>query len=624
MNFFRRHLDSKITKVIALVIALIFISWEFISSMLQQKHTWLIKVGDIEYNARDWQEHYKSLTNDPLSAQEAIANPQYAKKRVLDEMIRNAVILQAAEEVGFVVSEKMAASEIIHMKMFQSKEGKFDTDKLEKILKNNNMTEQEFIKGMKENIMRNQLMDVFYNTSGIIGTPTYNLLLKLLSAEQNITLYTIPIIGEKIGYNDDDLKAFIDENKGRFTSDDEAEISTVLFTKDIINSEDLAVSQEEIKTYYRENLIVEPEKRSVNQIVIPNYNQANDLLQKINSGKITYDEAAKLYIDKQMIPYEIGPFVSSEFDENIADAVFKLPINGVSSLIETPLGWHIFRVSKIYEAKAKELQEVEDDIRQKLTDKKFGDKMHEIVQDVMQDIENKATINDIAAKYNLKAQESIEKVKRLSDGTIDINSIPYNLEENGILKRKVVAAAFTEEHSKIHLVSGQNNKSFIIIQTNKITPGKLMDFDSIKPRVIDEYLFSKADLTTRSLAESYRKKLLNNEAAQELNYKKVRLSRIRKNDDIPQCVQMLLANMNKNGIFNGFTSPCREDKNYYFAALNDIDFSIEVSNDEKEALRQGILSIYNEIIFNQFLDSLKKRYKVELDEQFVKYLNDVN
>jgi peptidyl-prolyl cis-trans isomerase D len=623
MNFFRRHLDSKITKVIALIIALIFISWEFISSMLQQKNTWLIKVGEIEYNAKDWQEHYKSLTSDPLSAQEAIANPQYAKKRVLDDMVRNALVLQAAQEIGFIVNDKMAASEIIHMKMFQ-KEGKFDSGKLEKILKNNNMTEQEFIKNMKENIMRNQLMDVFYNTSGIIGTPTYNLLLKLLTAEQNITLYNIPILNEKVAYSDSDLEAFIDENKDKFTSSDEANISTVLFTKDIVNSDDLAVSQGDIEDFYKQNLIVEPEKRSVNQIVIPNYNEARDLLKRINSGKITYDQAAKLYIDRQMIPYEIGPFVSEEFDQNIADVVFKLPINGISTLVETPLGWHIFRVSKIYEAKTKNLGEVKDSVRQKLLDKKFTDKMHEIVKDVMESIENKATIGQIAEKYNLKIEEKIEKARKLADGTIDINSIDSNSEENGIAKRKIVAAAFANEDNKIKLISGKNNRSFIIMETNDITPGKVMNLEDIRATVVDQYLFSRADLAARKIAEDYRTKLVNNEQFDKPQYKEVRLSRIRENDEIPQCINTLLANMNKNGIFEGITIPCRQDTNYFFAEMKNIDFSVEVSDYEKEGLRQGILSLYNEIIFNQFLDGLKKRYKVELDEQFVKYLNDVN
>ena len=103
MKFFRKYLDSKVSKIIALIIIIVFISWEFTSSALKNKNSWLIKVGKIEYKAKDWQEAYKSLTKDPISSQEALANPSYAKKRVLEDMIKSALILQEAESIGFSI-----------------------------------------------------------------------------------------------------------------------------------------------------------------------------------------------------------------------------------------------------------------------------------------------------------------------------------------------------------------------------------------------------------------------------------------------------------------------------------------------------------------------------------------
>ena len=139
MNFFRKHLDSKISKAIAIVIIGIFLTWEFVSQEAQKTNKWILKVGNIEYTVKEFQESYKILTRDPMSSQEAIANPRYAKKRVLEEMVRNALILQEAESVGFRVNDKMVINEIAHMKIFKGEDGKFDPNILEKTLKSNNL-----------------------------------------------------------------------------------------------------------------------------------------------------------------------------------------------------------------------------------------------------------------------------------------------------------------------------------------------------------------------------------------------------------------------------------------------------------------------------------------------------
>jgi len=619
MNFFRRHLDSKITKAIALFFALIFVGWEFISSMLQRENHWLIKVGEVEYTAKDWQENYQHLIQDPLSAQEAMVNPKYAKKRVLEEMIRDAIILQEATEADLQVNDKMAASEIIHMKAFQDDEKKFNKSKLETFLRENNITESDFIRKMKENILRNQLMDIFYNTSNIIAIPTFDLLLKLISSEQNITLYKVPLVSDIAEPSDTDLKAFMEENSNNYMTEDKAEISKLIFTQDLVKIED--ISEQEIKDYYLSNTIIEPEQRIVNQIVIPSHNEAKELLEKIKSGKITYDEVAKLYKDNQMIPYEIGPFKSEEFDEEISKVVFKLSIDQVSDLIETPLGWHIFRVNKIYVATPKDLNLVKDDIIKILINQRYKDKMNKLLEGVTGDINSKLSISEIASKYNLSIIKTSEKAHRLQNGMLDLFSIPDDVLEDGVSKKKIIGAAFID-NNEIKLIPAKDNKSFILINTDNITPGYLMSFDDAKVGLIAEYKKYQADQKTQAVAKEYRRALLEKKDGDRPESIKMRIGRIKSNDALPSCVERLIADMNKNGIFDGFTLPCIEGQNYFFVELQSIDFDVPVSDEDKSSLRQTIVSLYNEMIFNQFLIQLKNKYKVELDERFMQYLNE--
>lgn len=614
MNFFRRHLDSKVSKFIALIIIVIFVGWEFITQSLNKPNAWLLKVGDIEYTAKDWQETYKALTNDPMSAQEAIANPKYAKQRVLDEMIKNALILQEAKSIGFSVSDKMVASEIVHMKIFKGEDGKFDPKLLERALKLNNLTEAEFVRNMKEQLLRNQLMDIFYNTSGIMAKPTYELLVKLIAAEQNISVFGVQTLNENIQYSDDDLKKYMEEHKENFMTDDEAEISTLVF--DAKNIENKGPTEDEIQKYYEENSVFEPEKRLINQVVIPSYNDAKELLEKIKTGKMTFDDVARVYAGQQMIPYEVGPFVAEGFDPDIAKVVFNLPEGGVSELVQTPLGWHIFRVKKVIEKKKKDFSEVKDKIVEIISTKKFSEAMNELLRNVMQDIESGKEIQDIATKYNLNVSNTTLK-----------SSFDKSFQE-GISNEKLFNAIFKNDEPGIKLLTAQDNKSFLLVKVNKIIPGVLMDFNSVKDRIAKEYTAETLDKKTKEFVKEERKKVLNasdrNKVALNDKVKKisVKFSRINKNDVIPECLQELIVDMYKNGVFDGLTSYCKANGAYYFALLNEMDFTTKVSDEQKASLRPTIHGIYNEIVFGQFTEYLKSKYKVELDDKFIKYMNE--
>lgn len=614
MNFFRRHLDSKVSKFIAIIIIVIFVGWEFITQSLNKPNTWLFKVGDIEYTAKDWQETYKALTNDPMSAQEAIANPRYAKQRVLDEMIKNALIPQEAKSIGFSVSDKMVASEIVHMKIFKGEDGKFDQKLLEKTLKINNLTEAEFIRNMKEQLLRNQLMDIFYNTSGIMAKPTYELLVKLIAAEQKITVFGIQTLSDEIKYSDDDLKKYMNEHKENFMTDDEADISEVVFNTDLIEKSE--PTESEIQKYYEENSIFEPEKRLVNQVVIPSYNDAKELLEKIKTGKMTFDDVARVYAGQQIIPYEVGPFVADGFDPDIAKVVFNLPEGGVSELVQTPLGWHIFRVKKVIDKRRKDFSEVKDKIVETINAKRLSEAMNELLKNVMQDIESSKTIEEIAAKYNLKVSNTI------------LNSSLNKSVQNGISQDKLFNAVFKNEEPGIKLLTAQDNKSFILVKVNKIIQGVLMDFNDVKDRIVKKYTVEELDKRTKDFVKEERKKVLDasdrSKAVLDERVKKssVKFSRINKNDGIPECLQELIVDMYKNGVFDGLTSYCKANGAYYFALLNEMDFSTQVTDEQKASLRPTIHGIYNEIVFGQFIEHLKSKYKVELDDKFIKYMNE--
>lgn len=615
MNFFRRHLDSKISKAIALIIIVIFVGWEFISQGLKKSDSWLFKVGDIEYTTKDWQEAYKIITNDPISSQEAIANPSYAKKRVLEEMIRNALILQESQDVGFSISDKMVASEVAHMKIFKGEDGKFDKNLLEKTLEKNNLTEADFVRRMKEQLLRNQFMDLFYNTSGIMAKPLYDLVLKMIAAEQNITLYTLQTIDEKISYDDKELEEYMNDNKEKFTKPDEAEVSIADFNSKMINEKDLVPTEQEINDHHDKNSEFEPEKRLVQQIVISSHNDAQKVLEKIKNGQTSFDDAAKIYLEKQVIPFEIGPFVAEGFDPDIANVIFTLPEKEISELVQTPLGWHLFRVAKIFPQRKLALAETKEKILKAIVDKKIADRMREMVKNIMNDIEGDKTLEEIGDKYSLKISNRVEK------SLIDSSQNPI---ENGIPRIKLLNTIFKSDSAETRLITSQDNKSFTLVRVNKITPGEVMDFSSSKDKIAKDYIKTSLDKKTHELLKNLRDQVLDNKEIHDSRVKKtfLRLSRLKDNAEMPDCIRRTLFDFYKSGVFEGATAPCKTDNSYSFAKLNSFDFEVKPSDEDEIQLKQVVHSVYNDIVFDQLMSKLKSKYEVKLSEQFIKYINE--
>ena len=177
-------------------------------------------------------------------------------------------------------------------------------------------------------------------------------------------------------------------------------------------------------------------------------------------------------------------------------------------------------------------------------------------------------------------------------------------------------------------MTAQDNKSFILVKVNKITPGILMDFNLVKDRVAKEYATEVLDKKTKEFVKKERKKVLDandrNKVILDDKVKKssVKFSRVNKNDAIPECLQEFIADMYKNGVFDGLTSYCKANGAYYFALLNEMDFTTKVTDEQKASLRPTIHRIYNEMVFAQFIEHLKSKYKVELDDKFIKYMNE--
>ncbi len=646
MQFFRKQLNSRFSKAIIIVIILTFIVWGIGDILHQKDENWLIKVGNTHYSYKDWQEVYRVIVNDPMSARDAEQNPAHVRRRVAEEMVKNALILQEAEDMGFVVSEEMVKSEVGHMKMFAGKDNKFDKKLLEDTLKRNNMTEAAFVQKMQQQMLRNQFLDFFYNTSSIMGNQLYDMLLRMMFAEQNLDLYCVEQIKTDIQYNDDNLKEYMKKNSEAFTTDEERSISTITFSSDHFIDENITPTEAEIEKVYQDDAsgMTEPEKRLVHQIVISSYNDAVQVLEKIKSGEITYERAANIYAKNQLIPYEIGPFPIDGFDSDIGKKIFALKEGEITDLIQTPVGWHIFLVVKIMPSKQKDISEVRDTLSMKIINAKIASKMNEIMTRVADEIDQSNAMEEISKKYNLPISHALKKMHRNSDGSIDFSDRKYQADEIIVLKRifsnnSIASDDMQSDDNKLQIIPLSDNKSFILLCVDSVKKGISKNFNDIKKAVEIAYKRDVENDYTNAITHQLRNRMMTQSKSNvDVNDKdenavmqllktikpvNMRFSRVKDNNAMPECIKKHILDAHKLGRFDGFTAVCDNNNKYYFAELKKVDFSVidNMSEEEKMSFRQSVYSIYHDILFNELLAYLKQKHHVQFSEKFQRYVD---
>ncbi len=126
---------------------------------------------------------------------------------------------------------------------------------------------------------------------------------------------------------------------------------------------------QEIKNYFEENLdeFKSPKMVEFRQIVTRTKEEASNFLEQLQQGEPMNDIAREHSIAPEASNGgKVGWIAQGDLNESMENVLFSLPAGKISSVVETPYGYHIFEVLSVRPAGLKELTEVIDEIEAKL------------------------------------------------------------------------------------------------------------------------------------------------------------------------------------------------------------------------------------------------------------------
>ncbi len=150
---------------------------------------------------------------------------------------------------------------------------------------------------------------------------------------------------------------------------------------------DVAISEEEVLDYYnqhrREFLL--PERVKVSQILVDSEAKAVQLKEKLKkNGEALFRQLAK---ENSLGPEaskggEMGVFGLNELPDEIEKVIFSLSEGELSPVVESPYGFHIFRLDQRLEPRLLSLEEAAPRIRAKLLEKKSQELLTQHLQEL--------------------------------------------------------------------------------------------------------------------------------------------------------------------------------------------------------------------------------------------------
>lgn len=142
---------------------------------------------------------------------------------------------------------------------------------------------------------------------------------------------------------------------------------------DVDVNQKVSVSEAEAEDYFNENKEIYKEDAQVRvlHIVVRDLAKAQRALQRLNAGV----DFAKVAAEESMGPEKVrggdlGFIARQVMPEPLDNVIFSLPINGISQIVRSPYGFHVFKVIDIKPAKIKNFAESKEEVMAQLRRKK--------------------------------------------------------------------------------------------------------------------------------------------------------------------------------------------------------------------------------------------------------------
>lgn len=324
-------------------------------------------------------------------------------RAVLAQMVTIAALENEAMQLGISVGDAMVQRELLAQPAFRGISGQFDRETYRFILQSEGMSESDFEERLRLETARGLLQ-----TAVVAGIPAPQVqadaLYGYLGERRSFDVIALDrsALESPIPAPDDaDLQAFHQENIGQFTRPAAREITYAWITPDMLMDQ-IEVDEEALQALYdmRRGEFVQPERRLVERLIMPDMASAEAALARIAAGEVDFaDIVAERGLTLE--DADMGDVTRDQLGGEAGEGVFALAEPGVAGPFTTPLGPAIFRMNAILAAQEVSLEDARAELSGELLRDRAGRMIAEQYDDFADLLAGGAEIEDLAAETDM-------------------------------------------------------------------------------------------------------------------------------------------------------------------------------------------------------------------------------
>lgn len=412
----------------------------------------IAKVNDREITEKEVENgafRFRNELREKLGAQynAELFDESLLRKQVLDSMIRDTLIQQAATDLGLRAGDLMLQQTIMSVPAFQVG-GQFNQEAYKRSVQLQGLSEKAFEERLRNTLITRQL-ELAIQGSSFITTQTAKDASRLGSQTRDIEYLLISTkdVDQVDEVSDEQIKTYYEDNAAAFMSEEQVKIEYVLLNLETI-SNTLTASDDELLTFYEEHKseFVVPDKKRIAHILFEvDETAADDKLKKITElaeatydrlqqGEVFTDVAKELSQDIASAPSggDLGYFEPGIFDQAFESVVSKLSLNEVSEPVRTRFGLHLIKVTEVIKGDQDDFASVKAEVKKRFLQQEAEQIFYDYVERLGNlSYETPDSLVPVSEDLKLPLQESDWITRQGGEGVL--------------ASPKVTGAAFSEE-----------------------------------------------------------------------------------------------------------------------------------------------------------------------------------
>lgn len=359
------------------------------------------KVDGREILQTDWdQAHLREVerlrASMPSLDPKLLDSPE-ARYATLERLVRDRVLAAAADKSKIGISDQRLARELQEnpdIASLRRADGSIDVERYRQLLGSQGLSPEMFEGNVRSDLATRQVL-LGVAASGFTTSAVADAALNAFFERREVQVARFLAVdyAAKLNPTDAELEAYYKSNESQFQAPEQADIEYVLLDVETIKK-GIVVNEQELRAYYDQNAqrLSGSEERRASHILIPAPKSASDadrqkakakideLLAVVKTAPDSFAEVArKNSQDPGSAPKggDLDFFARGAMVKPFEDAAFSLKKGDVSGVVESEFGYHIIKLTDIKLPKQRTFEEMkpelEADVKKQQAQKRFSE-----------------------------------------------------------------------------------------------------------------------------------------------------------------------------------------------------------------------------------------------------------